>query len=89
MAIEGLGPITGTFPKERLDDEDLQEIPPHEGFNQAWKDALDQAAKAWHKVGEPKVEIPVRVEYLARVDIYNPGGIGQYSVKITPLGGGG
>jgi hypothetical protein len=86
MATEGLGPITGTFPKERMEYEDLQEIPPHEGFNQAWKDALDQAAKAWHKDGEPKVEIPVRVEYLARIDIWNPGGIGQYGVKIIPGG---
>jgi hypothetical protein len=86
MATEGLGPITGTFPKERMEYEDLQEIPPHEGFNLAWKDALDQAAKAWHMDGESKVEIPVRVEYLARIDIWNPGGIGQYGVKIIPGG---
>jgi hypothetical protein len=32
------------------------------------------------------VEITVTVEYFARIDIWNPGGIGQYGVKITPSG---
>jgi hypothetical protein len=88
METDGRPPITGTFPKERLDDEDLLEIPAHEGFNAAWKDALEQAKKAWHKEGTPRDEIPVTVEYTARVDLWNPGGIGQYNVKITPSGGG-
>ena len=86
MAIEGLDPITGTFPKERMKDEDLLELPAHEGFDQAWKDAIAQAEKAWHSPGQPRVEIPVTIEYEARIDIWNPGGIGQYNVKITPHG---
>ena len=89
MAMEGLGPITGTWPKERLGDDELREIPAHEGFNQAWRDALEQAERAWHTKGADRVEIPVTVEFLARIDIWNPGGIGQYGVKITPAGGGG
>ncbi len=86
MAIEGLGPITGTFPKERMSDEELREIPAHEGFDQAWKDAIAQAEQAWHAPGQDRVEIPVTIEYQARIDIWNPGGIGQYGVKITPTG---
>jgi hypothetical protein len=86
MAIEGLGPITGTFPKDRLSDDELQEIPSYVGFDQAWKDAIAQAERAWHKPGQDRVEITVTVEYFARIDIWNPGGIGQYGVKITPSG---
>ena len=85
MSVQGLGPITGTFPPEG-DDRDMKEIDPHEGFNQAWANALDQAAREWHKEGEPRVEIPVTVEYRARIDIWNPGGIGQYHVIINPGG---
>ena len=86
MAIEGLGPITGTWPKDRLGDDELQEIPAHVGFDQAWKDAIAQAEKAWHEPGQGRVEITVTVEYFARIDIWNPGGIGQYGVMITPSG---
>jgi len=85
MSVEGLGPITGTYPPEG-EDRRVKEIAPHEGFDQAWRSALDQAAKQWHKEGEPRVEIPVTVEYRARIDIWNPGGIGQYHVIITPSG---
>lgn len=84
MAIEKLPPITGTYPKE--DDKELREIPAHEGFDQAWNDAIEQAKSAWHKEGDPRIEVAVTVEYRARVDIWNPGGIGQYHVIITPGG---
>jgi hypothetical protein len=80
----GLPPITGTFPKE--DTQEIKEVSPHEGFNEAWNDAIEQAKELWHEKGAPRVEIPVTVEYHARVDIWNPGGIGQYHVKITPTG---
>ncbi len=86
MAIEGLDPITGKFPKEPMGDDQLRELPAHEGFDQAWKDAIAQAETAWHRPDQDRVEIPVTVEYVARIDIWNPGGIGQYSVKITPSG---
>jgi hypothetical protein len=79
-----LRPITGTFPKE--DTKEIREIPAHEGFDEAWNDAIEQAKELWHEKGAPRVEIPVTVEYIARVDIWNPGGIGQYHVKITPTG---
>jgi hypothetical protein len=85
MSVQGLGPITGTFPPEG-EDQEIKEIAPHEGFNQAWANALEQAAQEWHKEGDPRVEIPVTVEYRARIDIWNPGGIGQYHVIITPGG---
>ena len=85
MSVQGLGPITGTFPPEG-DDRDMKEIDPHEGFNQAWANALDQAAREWHKEGEPRVEIPVTVEYRARIDIWNPGGVGWCSVTLKPGG---
>jgi hypothetical protein len=86
MAIEGLGPITGTFPKDRMSDDQLRDIPAHVGFDEAWKDAIAQAEREWHRPGQGRVEIPVTVEYHARIDIWNPGGIGQYGVKITPGG---
>lgn len=86
MTIEGLGPITGIFPKDRMSDDQLRELHAHEGFDQAWKDAIAQAEKEWHRPGEDRIEIPVTVEYQARIDIWNPGGIGQYAVKITPSG---
>lgn len=69
--------ITGTFTP--AEDERLT-IQPHEGFDRAWQDALEQAAKRW----AGKAETPVRVRYRARIDVWNPGGIGQYKVVITP-----
>jgi hypothetical protein len=86
MTIDGLGPITGTFPKEPMSDDELRELSAHEGFDQAWNDAVAQAARKWHEPGQDRVEIRVTVEYFARIDIWNPGGIGQYGVKITPSG---
>jgi hypothetical protein len=82
--IENLPPITGTFPTD--DSQDVRGIPPHEGFDQAWDDVLDQAAKLWHENGEPPIQVPVKVEFYARIDVWNPGGIGQYKVKVTPTG---
>jgi hypothetical protein len=86
MDGEGKEPITGDFPTDHLSDEELREIPAHVGFDEAWRDAIKQAEKKWHKVGDPKDEIWVKVDYRARVDITNPGGIGHYQVIITPGG---
>jgi len=81
---------SGRSPKsltlQYFNDHDIKEIPAHEGFDEAWNDAIEQAKELWHKPGAPRVEIPVTVEYIARIDIWNPGGIGQYHVKITPTG---
>jgi hypothetical protein len=82
---QSLPPITGTYPPEGIS-KDLREIPAHVGFDLAWNDAIELAKAAWHKEGDPRIEVPVTVEYNARIDIWNPGGIGQYQVKITPSG---
>jgi hypothetical protein len=44
MAFEELEPITGTFPKE--DDKQYRDVPAHVGFDEAWRDAIEQAATA-------------------------------------------
>jgi hypothetical protein len=85
MAVERLGPITGEFPpKGAKDDDRPPEIEPHEGFNKAWDDALNQAAAN----SDWRAEQPVwvNVEFQARIDIWNPGGIGHYLVVLTPRG---
>lgn len=82
MAEEGLGPITGEFPPPGAADDRPPDIHPHHGFNEAWKDALDKVAKNddWRKA-QP---VEVKVEFEARIDIWNPGGIGRYLVILTP-----
>jgi hypothetical protein len=72
--------ITGTYTPER---DQLLEIKPHEGFDRAWQNALEKAAKEW----AGKSHTSVRVRYRARIDVWNPGGIGEYQVIITPGGG--
>jgi len=75
-------PIIGRF--EPTSKDDFLDTPAHVGFDRAWQDALDQAGKNWRR--QEQEEIEVTVEYEARIDFWNPGGIGQYSVKITPTG---
>jgi hypothetical protein len=76
-------PITGIFePESRTD---VLETPIGVGFDKAWQDALDQAEGGWRRTDEETIE--VRVELEARLDFWNPGGIGQYRVKITDTGG--
>jgi hypothetical protein len=77
-----LPPVTGEYPE--AGEEPRRDIPAHEGFDQAWDAALKKAAAAWHDKDAPPVSIPVSVEYIARVDIENPGSIGQYKVIIIP-----
>jgi hypothetical protein len=85
--MEERGPITGHFPKEERDDDYyLRDLPAHVGFDEAWRDVIRQAEEMWHKKGEPKDEIWVTVEYVARIDITNPGGIGHYQVIVNPTG---
>lgn len=79
---EQLPPIIGEYPKQGA--EPAREIPAHEGFDQAWDDALKKAAAQWHDKGAPPISVPVSIQYIARVDIQNPGSIGQYKVIITP-----
>jgi hypothetical protein len=76
-------PITGIYEPESKST--LLETPPHIGFDKAWRDALDQAEQQWRS--EEEESIPVTVELEARLDFWNPGGIGQYKVKVTPGGG--
>jgi hypothetical protein len=79
---EQLPPITGKHPRD--DTQSAREMPAHEGFDQAWDDAVKQAEDQWHRKGDPPVQIEVSVDYVARIDIENPGSIGQYKVIITP-----
>jgi hypothetical protein len=62
------------------------ELPPHVGFDRALDDAIDQAGKQWRTEGDAEESIEVTVELEARLDFWNPGGIGQYKAKITPGG---
>jgi hypothetical protein len=71
-------PITGVF--EPRSQDELLATPPHAGFDKAWQDALDQAERQWRR--EEKESFEVTVEFEARLDFWNPGGIGQYRVKI-------
>ena len=83
MAMERLGPITGHFPPKGMLDRP-EEIRPHEGFDKAWDDALDKVAASdeWRDA-QP---VDVKVEFVASIKIWNTGGIGHYSVIITPGG---
>jgi hypothetical protein len=78
-------PITGEHEPESKSA--LLETPPHVGFDKAWADAIDRAGRQWRSEDDPEESIEVTVELQARLDFWNPGGIGQYKVKITPAGG--
>ena len=75
-----LKPITGTFtvPAARK-----EKIPASHAFDAAWDNALAKAAKDWGVAGNRTV---VSVQYKARIDIWNPGGIGWCSVTLLPGG---
>jgi hypothetical protein len=76
-----LKPVTGTFnvPKDRRDT-----YPPSRAFDEAWRKALDKAAKQW---GVAANGTQVDVHYRARIDVWNPGGVGWCSVTLAPGGG--
>ncbi|MFN2627829.1 MAG: hypothetical protein ABR569_04230 [Gaiellaceae bacterium] len=72
-----LKPVTGTYkPRaaERL------EITPSAGFDRAFKVALEKAREQW---GAPN-EVAVNIHTQARIDIWNPGGVGMYMVTLSP-----
>ena len=77
-----LPPITGEYPED--DSQPARSMPAHEGFDQAWDNAVQKAADQWHRKGDPPMQVEVSVDYVARIDIENPGSIGQYKVIITP-----
>jgi hypothetical protein len=82
MAAQGPAarePITGIFEPGSRDE--ILKTPARVGFDQAWQDAIRQAEEQWRS--EDVESIEVTVEYEARLDFWNPGGIGQYKVKIT------
>jgi hypothetical protein len=80
--MEGSGstkrkPVTGNYKprsSERL------EITPSAGFDRAFRVALAKAAQQW---GSPN-EVAVDVHMRARIDIWNPGGVGMYSIILDP-----
>jgi hypothetical protein len=83
--ISDLPPVTGTWPPD--EDRELKDFPPHEGFDNAIREAVNRAAETWHEKGTDPIQVWARVDLYARIDIYNPGGIGQYGAKLTPTGG--
>jgi hypothetical protein len=75
-----LRPITGTYtvPKNRRDT-----IAASHAFDAAWANALQTAKQKWgNEANGTKVEVQLR----ARIDIWNPGGIGWCSVTFIPGG---
>jgi hypothetical protein len=83
--ISNLPPVTGTYPEDS--DREVAEIPPHAGFDLALANAVARAAETWHEKGTDPIKVWAKVDFYARVDIYNPGGIGQYGAKLTPTSG--
>jgi hypothetical protein len=71
-------PIVGVFEPDR---NDILKTPAHVGFDRAWEDALDKADKTWRRETEESIEVTVEME--ARLDFWNPGGIGQYRIKVS------
>jgi hypothetical protein len=76
---ESLKPVVGTYtvPKDRR-----AKISASAAFDVAWERALVKAADAWG----PTAQVRVDVSYRARIDVWNPGGIGMCSVVLTPRG---
>jgi len=70
-------PVTGEYEPPR---DAAVHVPPSVGFDRAFDDALKRAARRWEK--PQKVDVDVRLE--ARVDVWNPGGVGVYRVTFTP-----
>lgn len=83
MAAEKRGkpePVVGTY---KPPEGERQHFSATMGFDRAMKAALDEAACQWPK----PAEFHVRVHFEARVDVWNPGGIGAYAVILDPTGG--
>lgn len=81
MAAKKLPPVTGEYrvtPSARR-----RTIAASTAFNAAWRDALKKGAAAWGEKGK-EVNVQVGVRYDARIDVWNPGGIGICSVTLTP-----
>jgi hypothetical protein len=71
-------PIVGVFEPGR---NDILKTPAHAGFDRAWEHALEQVDEKWRRDTEEMIEVTVELE--ARLDFWNPGGIGQYRVKVS------
>ena len=82
MEISDLPPVTGTWPPD--EDMDVSRVEPHEGFNNAIRAAIDEAAEKWHEKGTDPMTVWAKVTLYTRVDIYNPGGIGRYGATLSP-----
>jgi len=68
-------PVTGKF----RPDQPLGEDQHHEGWNKALQDALNN-------IGLPKGYYQANIQYSAIIDVYNPGGVIEYEVTISPNG---
>lgn len=72
-----LKPVTGTYKPRKTE---RVEVTPSAGFDRAFKAALEKAREQW---GAPN-EVAVHVHTQARIDIWNPGGVGMYMVILSP-----
>jgi hypothetical protein len=79
-AAGSLKPVTGTYtvPKNRL-----EKIAASHAFDAAWDNAIQKAVQQWGPTNEVKVD----VQYRARIDIWNPGGVGWCAVTLIPGSG--
>jgi hypothetical protein len=80
-AAGSLRPITGTYTVPRAQ---RQKIAASVAFDFAWHNAVEKAADTW---GPAADGTKVEVQYRARIDIWNPGGVGWCSVTLIPGGG--
>jgi hypothetical protein len=83
MEQGGREPITGIFEPDSR--KALLDTPPHVGFDKALKNALDQVDEQWRTKDEESFEVKIELE--ARLDFWNPGGVGQYRAKVSEQGG--
>jgi LytS/YehU family sensor histidine kinase len=74
-----LKPVTGTYTVPRAL---RQTAVPSHVFDIAFRNAVEKATQQWG----PTNQVTVDIQYRARIDIWNPGGVGWCSVKLTPTG---
>ena len=79
-AAGSLKPITGTYTVPKAQRE---HIAASHAFDAAWHNAIQKAAQDW---GASANGTKVEVRYQARIDIWNPGGVGWCGVTIIPGG---
>lgn len=84
MESQGLRPVRGTWTVGSDFDFDKPDFPHEVGFRKALQNALDTVTEnGW----PPGTYEDVQVEFLAKVEVVNPGHIIEYAAVLTPPGG--